>query len=111
MRLTPPEEERLLVFAAAELARRHRAAGLALNAPEAIALIVDAMHEAARAGGTYEAVVRAGRSAVPPEAVMDGVRELVGEVRAEVLLGDGTRVVILVDPLGPGPDVATGVER
>ena len=39
MRLTPWEEERLLIFAAAELARRHRAAGLALNAPEAIALV------------------------------------------------------------------------
>ena len=36
MRLTSWEEERLLVFTAAELARRHRTAGLALNAPEAI---------------------------------------------------------------------------
>ena len=33
---------------------------------------------------------------------MDGVRELVGEVRLEVLLGDGTRVIALRDPLGRG---------
>ena len=34
---------------------------------------------------------------------MDGVRELVDEVRLEVLLGDGTRLIVLVDPLGPRP--------
>lgn len=100
MRLTPWEEERLLIFSAAELARRHRAAGLQLNAPEAIALMCDAMLEAARAGAGYEEVEAAGRSAVDPGDVLDGVRELVDEVRLEVLLGDGTRLVILLDPLG-----------
>ena len=49
MRLTAWEEERLLIFTAAELARRHRDRGLRLNAPEAIALICDAVLEAARA--------------------------------------------------------------
>jgi urease subunit gamma/beta len=102
MRLLPWEEERLQVFAAAELARRHRAAGLRLNQPEAVALICDAMLEAARAGATYEDVEAAGRAAVGPDEVLDGVRELVAEVRLEVLLGDGTRVIALVDPLGRG---------
>jgi urease subunit gamma/beta len=111
MRLTPLEEERLLIFSAAELARRHRAGGLALNGPETVSLVCDAMLEAARAGGTYGDVVRAGRSAVSPDEVMDGVRDLVPEVRLEVLLGDGTRFVVLVDPLGPGPDMVTGIER
>src|SRR5262245_51502273 len=106
MRLTPWEEERLLVFTAAELARRHRAAGLALNAPEAIALICDAMFEAARAGATYGEVEAAGRSAVRPGEVMPGVRELVDDVRLEVLMDDGVRLVVLVDPLRD-PDAAT----
>jgi urease subunit gamma/beta len=100
MRLTPFEEDRLLVFAAAELARRRRAAGLSLNHPEAVALIADAMFEAARAGATYEAVEAAGRNAVSAEEVLPGVRALVDEVRVEVLFGDGTRLVVLVDPLG-----------
>jgi urease subunit gamma/beta len=100
MRLTAWEEERLLVFAAAELARRHRDAGLRLSAPEAVALICDAMLEAARRDATYEEVEAAGRSAVAPADVLDGVRELVDEVRLEVLMGDGTRLVVLVDPLG-----------
>ena len=102
MRLTPWEEERLLIFGAAELARRHRAAGLALNAPEAIALMCDAMLEAARAGRSYADVEAAGLAAVSPADVLPGVRELVDDVRLEVLLGDGARLIVLVDPLGHG---------
>jgi urease subunit gamma/beta len=109
MRLTPWEEERLLLFSAAELARRHRAAGLPLNAPEAIALICDAMLESARAGASYGDVERAGLAAVALEEVLPGVRELVDDVRLEVLLDDGARLIVLVDPLGGGmPPSADG---
>jgi len=100
MRLTAWEEERLLVFTAAELSRRHRDRGLRLNAPEAIALIADAMFEAARAGGSFSDVEAAGRAAVRPDDVLPGVASLVDEVRVEVLLGDGTRLIVLLDPLG-----------
>ena len=108
MRLTPWEEERLLIVSAAELARRHRAAGIALNAPEAIALMCDAMLEAARAGSSYADVEAAGLAAVAPSEVMSGVRELIDDLRIEVLLGDGARLIVLVDPLGRGapPDPA-----
>jgi urease subunit gamma/beta len=109
MRLTPWEEERLLIFTAAELARRHRAAGLLLNAPEAMALICDAMLEAARAGAAYAEVESAGRSAVTKAQLMAGVRELIDDVRLEVLLGDGARLIVLVDPLSDGePSPADG---
>jgi urease subunit gamma/beta len=104
--LTAWEEERLLIFGAAELARRHRSAGLPLNAPEVVALICDAMLEVARAGGSYAAVEAAGLAAAAPDEVIDGVRELVDEVRLEVLLGDGTRLIVLVDPLGRGRPMA-----
>jgi urease subunit gamma/beta len=100
VRLTDWEQQRLTIFTAAELARRHRAAGLKLNAPEAIALICDAMLEAARAGAAYEEVEAAGVSAVPVSDVMDGVAALIDEVRLEVLMGDGTRLVVLRNPLG-----------
>ena len=101
MRLTAWEEERLLVFTAAELARRHRDRGLALNAPEAVAIICDAMFEAARAGGSYAEVEAAGRAAVGPDDVLPGVAALVPEVRLEVLLDDGTRLLVLLEPIGP----------
>ena len=100
MRLTDWERDRLLIFTAADLARRHLSAGLKLNAPEAIALICDAMLEAARAGASYAETESAGRDAVRPEQVMDGVPALVDEIRLEVLLGDGTRLILLRNPLG-----------
>ena len=102
MRMIPREEERLVIFAAAELARRHRAAGLRLNQPEAVAIICDAMLDAARAGATDAEVEAAGCTAVDPSDVLDGVRELLDEVRLEVLLGDGSRLVVLRDPLDRG---------
>lgn len=100
MRLTAWEEERILVFSAAELARRRRERGLLLNAPEAIAIICDAMFEAARDGADYAEIEAAGRTAVTPAEVIRGVSEIVDEVRLEVLMGDGVRLVVLVDPLG-----------
>jgi urease subunit gamma/beta len=111
MRLTAWEEERLLIFTAAELARRHRDRGLLLNAPEAMAVICDAMLEAARGGLALVEVEAAGRAAVAPDEVLPGVAALVDEVRLEVLLGEGTRLVVLRDPLaapagGPGEIVA-----
>ena len=100
MRLTAWEEERLLIFTAAELARRHRDRGLLLNAPETIAIISDAMLEAARAGASFAEVEGAGRSAVAASEVLNGVGSIVDEVRVEVLLEDGTRLIVLLDPLG-----------
>ncbi len=111
MRLTAWEEERLLIFTAAELARRHRDRGLMLNAPEVVALICDAMLEAARAGATYADVEAAGREAVSAEQALPGVPALVDEVRLEVLMDDGVRLVVLLEPLGPSGDEAPGAIR
>jgi urease gamma subunit len=98
--LSPTEEDRLRVFAAAQLARHVLDAGLALNAPEATALICDAMHMAARAGTSHDGVLAAGRQALRRDQLMDGVPELVAEIRLEVLLDEGTRLVVLRDPWG-----------
>jgi urease subunit gamma/beta len=111
MRLTAWEEERLLIFGAAELARRHRQHGLLLNAPEAVALICDAMLDAARAGGGYEVVEAAGRAAVAPDEVLPGVVDIVDEVRLEVLMDDGARLVVLRAPLGPASPDGPGAVR
>jgi len=43
---------------------------------------------------------------VAPADVLDGVRELVDEIRLEVLMGDGSRLIVLVDPLGAGEPAA-----
>ena len=108
MRLTAWEEERLLVFMAAELARRHRERGLLLNAPEAIAIMTDAILEAARDGLTFAEVETAGREAIRPDEVIPGVPSLVDELRVEVLLEDGTRLIVLLDPLGAATSAGDG---
>ena len=89
MNLQPTEEARLLVFQAAELARRQRERGLKLTAPEAIAIATDEMHMAARAGASFEEVLAAGTASVEPNDLLDGVADLIGEIRVEVRLGDG----------------------
>ncbi|HEY8115462.1 MAG TPA: urease subunit gamma [Actinomycetota bacterium] len=100
MYLSPTEEDRLRIFAAAELARRTLELGLALNAPEATALICDEMHMAARSGASFEEVVEAGRRAVAVDQLIPGVAELIEEVRLEVLLDEGSRLVVLRRPWG-----------
>jgi urease subunit gamma/beta len=111
MRLTAWEEERLLIFGAAELARRHRERGLPLNQPEAVALICDAILEAARGGASYAETEAAGRAAVSRDELMPGVAELVDEVRIEALFGDGPRLIVLVDPLGAASTEGPGAVR
>lgn len=114
MQLGPKDEERLRIFQAAELARRTLGRGLRLNAPEAVALACDEMHMAARADASFEDVVEAGRRALRPEQVMEGVADLVPEIRVEVLLAEGTRLIVLREPFGapsadgPGAVVTAG---
>jgi urease subunit gamma/beta len=101
MRLTPTEMDRLTIFTAAELARRRRAKGWPLTYPEALALICDEMHEAARGGASYEEVVRVGQSTLTAAEVLEGVAELIGTIKIECLFGDGMRVLHVEHPIGP----------
>jgi len=106
MRLLPREQDRLLLFLAAELARRRRGRGLALNQAEAVALIADAVCEAARDGCSYAEAEAAGYGLLGPGDVAAGVAELVGRVEVEALFADGSRLLVLHDPIncsGPPP--------
>jgi urease subunit gamma/beta len=98
MRLTPAERDRLLVFTAAELARSRRSRGLKLNVPESIALIGDTAAEAARDGLRLHEVIEKGRNILTPDDVLDGVVEIVTEVRIEATFDDGTRLIVVDDP-------------
>jgi urease subunit gamma/beta len=100
MYLTPSEDDRLRIFTAAELARRALERGLELNAPEATALVCDEMHLAARSGASFEEVADAGRRALRADQLLPGVAELLDEIRLEVLLDEGTRLVVLRRPWG-----------
>ena len=100
MRLLPREQDRLLLFLAAELARKRRARGLRLNQAESVALIADEVCEAARDGRSYEQAEAAGYGVLGPADVADGVAELVRRVEVEALFADGSRLLVLHDPIG-----------
>jgi urease subunit gamma/beta len=100
--LTPTERDRLLIFTAAELARSRRARGLRLNVPETIALVADTVCEAARDGRRHEEALAAGRAVLGPDDVLPGVADVVTEVAVEAVFDDGSRLVVVHDPVGGG---------
>lgn len=99
MRLLPREQDRLLLFLAAELARKRRARGLRLNQAEAMALIADEVCEAARDGRSYAEAEAVGYATLGVADVDEGVGELVRRVEVEALFGDGSRLIVLHDPV------------
>lgn len=101
MRLTPLEMDRLTIFTAAELARRRRARGLRLSHPEALAILCDEMHEAARSGAGYDEVVAVARTTLSEEDVLDGVADMLSLVRIECMFGDGMRFLNVERPIRP----------
>lgn len=102
MLLTPTERDRLLIFTAAELARARRARGLRLNVPETIALVADVVCEAARDGKRHDEALAAGRAVLGPDDVLPGVADVVTEVAVEAVFEDGSRLVVVPDPVGGG---------
>jgi len=112
MNLTPKEEERLLTFAAAELARRRKDRGVALNHPEAVAYISDWCVERAREGQSV-AEIRAGATQLlGREDVMDGVPEMIDMIQVEPVFPDGTKLVTVHDPIrSDSVGTATGTEE
>lgn len=102
MQLTPKELERLLIFTAAELARRRLAEGIALSHPDAIALASDTVLERARAGASYEEARAAAHSLLSRDQLIPGVLELLeAPAQVEAVFGDGTRLVPLEDIVAP----------
>jgi urease subunit gamma/beta len=102
MRLSPHEQERLLVHAAAGVAQSRRARGLKLNHPEATAILTAFVLEAARDGRRVAELMEAGRHVLTRDDVMDGIAEMLDEVQIEATFPDGTKLVTLHEPIGPG---------
>jgi len=99
MRLTPHEQERLLLSYAAELARRRQARGLKLNHPEAVAVITDHILEGARDGCTVAELMVSGREVLARDHVMEGVPEMLDDVQVEATFPDGTKLVTVHHPI------------
>ena len=103
MLLTPTELERLTIFSAASLARRRRAKGLALNYPEAVAIISDEILEGAREGRSVADLMSFACEILSWEDVMPGVPAMLPMLQVEATFLDGTKLVTVHDPIRPTP--------
>ncbi|MDN7181376.1 urease subunit beta [Caballeronia sp. SEWSISQ10-4 2] len=102
MLLTPTEYERLTLYTAAELARRHRHKGLQLNHPEAVAIIADEILEGAREGRTVADLIAFGSTLLTQDDVLPGVAEMLPMLQVEGSFPDGTKLVTIHQPIRPG---------
>ncbi|CAG1005336.1 MAG: urease subunit gamma [Anaerolinea sp.] len=99
MHLTLREQEKLLVFVAAELARKRQQRGLKLNYPEAVAVITAEIMEWARDGKTVAEIMVLGANILRRDQVMEGIPEMIHEVQVEATFPDGTKLVTVHDPI------------
>ncbi len=99
MHLTPREQEKLLIFTAAEVARRRRGRGLKLNHPESVALITAELLEGIRDGRSVSELMEFGATILHRDEVMEGVPEMVDEVQVEGTFPDGTKLVTVHQPI------------
>jgi urease subunit gamma/beta len=109
MRLSPKETDRLLLFLAAELARRRRADGVLLNYPEATALIADEICEGARRGASVAELMDLGGSLLTTDDVLPGVADLIDVLQVEPMFEDGQKLVTVHGPIKPGSRPVEGV--
>jgi urease subunit gamma len=99
MHLTQREQEKLLIFVAAELARKRQQRGLKLNYPEAIAIITAEIMEAARDGKSVAEIMTSGATMLTKADVMEGIADMIHEVQVEATFPDGTKLVTVHDPI------------
>lgn len=111
MLLTPTEMERLTIFTAAELARKRKSRGLALNHPETIAYICDEILEGARDGRTVAEMIAYGSTLLSTDDVMPGIADLIPMIQVEGTFPDGTKLVTVHDPIRPGKKKTKQSER
>ena len=99
MLLTPREKDKLLVYMAAQVARRRLERGVKLNHPEAVALITDFVVEGARDGRSVADLMEAGAGVLTRAQVMQGVAEMIPDVQVEATFPDGTKLVTVHEPI------------
>jgi urease subunit gamma/beta len=99
MRLTEREIDKLLIFTAAEVARRRLARGLKLNHPEAVAIITADVLEGIRDGKSVAELMTFGATILSRADVMEGIPEMLHEIQIEGTFPDGTKLVTIHDPI------------
>ncbi len=99
MHLSPREQEKLLVYLAARLARERQRRGLRLNYPEAVAILTHEITEGARDGRSVADLMAWGKHILTAEDVLPGVAAMIDEVQVEATFPDGTKLVTVHQPI------------
>ena len=99
MNLTPREQEKLMIYVAAQLAKERRERGLTLNYPEAVAIITAEILEGIRDGKSVAELMQYGTTLLNRDDVMEGVPEMLREVQVEGTFPDGTKLVTVHNPI------------
>lgn len=102
MNLVPTEMERLMVFAAAEIARRNLREGVLLSHPEVVALLTDEVMLAARKDMAYDAVIDHAAALLTADQCEPGVPDMVRIITVDAPFPDGTKLVTVIDPITRG---------
>ena len=99
MRLTPKEQEKLLLHLAGSLAKERKERGLKLNYPEAVAYISSELMEMARDGKEVTELMHLGTTLLSKEDVMEGVADMAGEGQVDVTFPVCTKIVTKNNPI------------
>jgi urease subunit gamma len=97
--LSPRETEKLVIYQVADLARRRRDRGVKLNFPESIAVICEAVMEAARDGKSVADVQELGKQVLTRDDVMPEVPAMVTMVQVEATFRTGTQLISVSNPI------------
>ncbi|HET9130014.1 MAG TPA: urease subunit gamma [Terriglobia bacterium] len=99
MRLSPREQDKLMIYVAAQLATDRKKRGLKLNHPEAVAYLTAAVLEGIRDGKTVAELMTYGTQLLSRKDVMPGVPEMIREFQVEGTFPDGTKLVTVHNPI------------
>lgn len=103
MKLTPKEQEKLMLHMAGQLAEERRGRGLKLNYAESVAYLSSQLLEMAREGKSVVQLMELGRQLLTEDDVMEGVSLVLESVQVEASFPDGTKLVTVHNPIQPNP--------
>ncbi|HWF61657.1 MAG TPA: urease subunit gamma [Nitrospira sp.] len=99
MRLSPREQDKLMIYVAAQLAADRKKRGLKLNHPEAVAYLTAAVLEGIRDGKSVAELMTYGTQILSRKDVMPGVPEMIPNFQVEGTFPDGTKLVTVHNPI------------
>lgn len=110
MFLTQTEQEKLMIYTAASLAKERQQRGLKLNYPESVAIISSFILEGARDGCSVAELMVSATKVLDVDDVMPGVASMIQSVQTEATFDDGTKLVTVHNPIGISNDEITAGE-